>query len=162
MSAGRNLINNVIRRLNMTEEDMRQFTPPKAIYQSYTRRIIYDLKKYELDLFTIIAEFPKTIKTVKDRQKVLIMFIEKNPKYMDNNYITIWFRFAEDYATKRRKVKIIEYEFENARRNNDPEPQMSFSNFSLDNSELSNSDEEDLNEEEEMNSLCQCLKMLKI
>ncbi|KAK8854111.1 hypothetical protein M9Y10_016661 [Tritrichomonas musculus] len=83
---------------------------------------------------------------------------------MDINYITIWFRFAEDYSTKRRKVKIIEYEFENARRNNDPEQLISFLKFTLNNdSELSISDEEDLNEEEEeKNPLCQCFKMLNI
>lgn len=112
MSIGRNLINNVIRRLNMTEDDLLQFIHPKAIYHSYTRRIIYDMKKYELDLFTLIADFLKTVKTVKDRQKVLIMFCSfsihrKKPKYMDNNYITVWFRFTEDYSTKRREVKII-------------------------------------------------------
>lgn len=68
MSAGRNLINDVIGRLNMTEDDSRQFMPPKAIYHCYTRRIIYDMRKYKLDLFTLIADFPKTVKTVKDRK----------------------------------------------------------------------------------------------
>lgn len=43
----------------MTIEDLEMFSPPKAIYLNYNRQIIYDLPKYELDLFTLVAEFPK-------------------------------------------------------------------------------------------------------
>lgn len=67
----------------MTEDDLRQFTPPKAQYHSYTRRIIYDMRRYGLDLFTLIADFPKTVKTVKDIQinnKLFLENINKHPR----------------------------------------------------------------------------------
>ena len=44
------------------------------------------------------------------------MYLENHPEYKDNNYITIWFRFAEKFQTRMKKVKIVEYDFQRARK----------------------------------------------
>ena len=73
------------------------------------------------------------------------MFIDHNPKYADNNYILIWFRFAKDYSINKRKVKIIKYEFENARRSKSTQMKMSFSSKfeELEDDEYDEDDEDD-------------------
>ena len=153
------LITEVISKLQMTKEDLAMFSPPKAIYLNYTRQVIYDLRKYELDLFSLVAEFPKGRDTVKDKQKTLIMFIEYNPKYADNNYISIWFRFAKDFSINRQKVKIIKYEFENVRRSKSTEMKMSFStNIAC--KEYSDDDED--YEDDEINHLSSLFSQLSI
>ena len=163
MFAGRDLIERVIRSLHMTQDDLKQFVPPKAIYQLYNRQIIYDLNKYQLDLFTTIVDFPKHITTVKDRQKVLIMYLENHPEYQDNNYISIWFRFAEKFQTRMKKVKIIEYEFQRARKANDYEIVMSFANNTRTNDSSDEENDDDYDDEDEaVNYLRSQMKMMKI
>lgn len=120
-------IQQVINELQMTEEDIRIFSKPKALYKNYTRRLIYDMDKYQLNLFQNVATFPAHIKTVNQRHKVLIMFIEKNRKFIDDNYISIWFRMAHECYLTGKKVSIQEFPFEKASRvSNDQYPVMSF------------------------------------
>ena len=98
----------------MSHENLKYFVLPKAIYQQYNRQNFYDLAKYQLDFFTTIVDFSKHVTIVKDRWKVLIMYFENHPEFQDNNYITIWFRFAEKLQTNMKKVKNIEYKFQRA------------------------------------------------
>ena len=106
----------IIQKLGMTKQDLDLFVPPRAIYQKYCRSVIYDLNKVQLDLFMNIVEFDKTDKTVDQRRRALIMFLECNTIFQDTNYIFIWFRIAEEFIKKGKKIIIKHREFQNYNR----------------------------------------------
>ena len=113
----------------MTQEDINKFTQPNAIHKKYRRTVIYEMTKYQLDLFTIIVSFPENVLTVKDKQKALIMFLDKRPEFQANNYITIWFKIAHEfYKNNYTKLLIDNVEFQKAQRCVNNQLEMSFSN----------------------------------
>ena len=115
----------------MTQDNIHKFTEPNSIHKNYRRTVIYEMTKYQLDLFTIIMTFPDNVLTVKDKQKALIMFLDKRPEFQSNNYITIWFKIAHEfYKNNYTKILIENVQFQKAQRcvnNNNLE--MSFSNL---------------------------------
>ncbi len=117
----------VINSLHMTEEDLAMFTPPKACYSSYSRRVIYDINKYQMDLFLNIVNFAPEDHTLLPRKKSLIMFLDQHPEFQDVSYIHIWFRLADEYITRNhRKINIPHLVFEKACRNPTASTKMSF------------------------------------
>lgn len=68
------------------------------------------------------------------------MYLENHPEYQDSNYITICFRFAEKFQTRMKKVKIVEYEFQRARKTKNYQNVMSFANKTRTSDEENNDD----------------------
>ena len=160
-------INQVINELHMTKEDLSMFTPPAVIYQNYCRNIIYSIRKYEFELLEIVAQFPANIRTVREKQKVLIMFVEVYPKYQDNNFIMIWFKFAHEMFLTKQKIYIEEFEFQSPKKNNTSSLSMSFSQTLNQNTaslmkNVNFQEEEDEYDDDGVLNLCQQLKKLKI
>ena len=106
-------IQTIINRLGMTQEDLKLFTPPRALYQHYQRSLIYNLNKSQIDLFLNIVQFDKRDRTVDQRRRMLIMYLDTHPQFQDANYIFIWFKLAEEYLRQRRKIIIQHTEFIN-------------------------------------------------
>ena len=88
--------------------------PPKAVYQKYSRKVVYDMNEYQFRLLMEVAKFPQ-MKDLHHAHKVLIMFLEYNPKYQGNSYMHIWFGFAHERFLTKNPVTIEEYPFEPAR-----------------------------------------------
>ena len=129
MQVSQSIISQVAKELNMTQEDINKFTEPNAIHKKYRRTVIYEMTKYQLDLFTIIVTFPDNVLTVKDKQKALIMFLDKRPEFQANSYITIWFKIAHEfYKNNYTKLLIENVEFQKAQRCVNNQLEMSFSN----------------------------------
>lgn len=109
------LLKQVISELELTQEDIQLFTPPKQFHDHYVRNIIYNLSKHQMGLFLNVVQFDDNITTLKDMQKSLIMYLEHNPNYRDINYYYIWAKFAHKFIMDgRRKVNIINYNFQTA------------------------------------------------
>ena len=68
MQVSQTLVNQVMQELRMTQEDIKKFTQPNSIHKKYRRAILYNMSKYQLNLFSIIAIFPDGVVNVKDRQ----------------------------------------------------------------------------------------------
>lgn len=47
----------VAKELNMTEEDLAMFIPPKAIFYQYQRQLIYNMTIYQIKLFNNVVRF---------------------------------------------------------------------------------------------------------
>ena len=77
-----------------------------------------------------IAEFPKVDKTVDQRRRGLIMFLENNPHFQDSNYISIWFKMTYEFIKLERRIAIVHQEFQKYDRTVKPATtyMMSFSN----------------------------------
>lgn len=58
------------------------------------------MTKYQLDLFSIIATFPDGVVNVKNRQIVLIIYLDNQ----NNNYISIWFKISHEYQNDYTKI----------------------------------------------------------
>lgn len=127
------LLNQVISELELTQEDLQMFTPPKQFHDKYVRNIIYDLSKHQMGLFLNVIQFDDNITKLKDMQKSLIMYLDHNPNYRDIHYYYIWAKFAHKYIMNgHRKVNIINYNFQTAHINQIP---LSFTNNSNENTE---------------------------
>lgn len=73
------------------------------------------MSKDQIDLFNNICAFPENAQTVKEKQKLLIMFLEKNRKFPDNKYISIWFWLAHEfYVNHKQEIEIEEIDFKPA------------------------------------------------
>lgn len=130
MQVSQSLINQVAKELNMTQEDINKFTQPNAIHKKYRRTVIYEMTKSQIDLFTIIMTFPDNVLTVKDRQRALIMFLDKRPEFQANDYFTIWFKIAHEfYKNCYTKILIENVQFQKAQRCDNHQLEMSFSNL---------------------------------
>lgn len=101
--------------------------------------------------------FPKTIHSVKGKQKTLIMFLEYYPKYQDSNFIMIWFKFAHQMFLQKKKVYIDEFTFQYPKRNNFIPMTMPFSH-KITQYTISQKEEDD----EEILSLCQQINQIKM
>lgn len=117
-------LNQMISELGLKPEDLQKLMQPKAIHNKYRRNIIYDMSKDQIDLFNNICAFPENAQTVKEKQKLLIMFLEKNEKFQDNNYISIWFRLAHEFYLNHKQE--IETDFKPASKCQNTKWEMSF------------------------------------
>ena len=149
-------------RLNMTKTDLMKFTPPKAIYSYYQRRLVYDMNKSQIDIFENILIFPASAKTVKQRKESLIMFLENHPNYRDITYIHIWFNIAEDYLKIGKRIRVPNYTFQNARNvASTASSQMSFFGITQ-NNDADETDADETDTDDEINELSFLMSRLSI
>ena len=121
-------IDKVIKELNMTQNDISQFSQPKATYNQYCREVIYDINKNQMGLFLNLVNFPDEDVKLRDQQKRLIMFLDHNEKYKDKNYVLIWFNIAHDCFLNKSKFNIEPYEFKKSSKKSSKPQLMSFTN----------------------------------
>ena len=60
-------------------------------------QVIYGKKSYQMKLFNNIVNFDKTIKTILDKKKALILFLDENTYFYYTHYINIWFKLAHEH-----------------------------------------------------------------
>ena len=102
-------INQVKTELEMDQKNFVIFPPPK-FYEKYQRSVIYDLNKPALDLFRYVANFNPDVRTVDQIRRSIIMYLERYPQYQDNNYISIWCKFAHKFYILNYEKVEIEFE----------------------------------------------------
>ena len=59
------LLKQVISELELTQEDIQLFTPPKQFHDHYVRNIIYNLSKHQMGLFLNVVRFDDNITTLQ-------------------------------------------------------------------------------------------------
>lgn len=59
----------VAKELNMTEEDLAMFTPPKAIFYQYQRQLIYNMTIYQIKLFNNVVRFEDNTNKQLEKKK---------------------------------------------------------------------------------------------
>ena len=111
----------VINYFGMTQEQLREFTAPRYCYSGYTRGVIFDMNKSQMDLFLRIVDFSQEDKTLLDRQHALIMRLDSFPEIKQGvtNYITLWFRIAYRCIQENCKLYVPHQEFQRIKRESD-------------------------------------------
>lgn len=117
MFAAKNrLVSEVSAKLGLTEEEREAFPLLKFTHVPYIREIIYKMIGIDFRLLEKIVTFPNECRNVKEKQKVLISFLDHNENFKDVNSFYIWFNFAEEFCNNNyKKIYITHYVFQNIR-----------------------------------------------
>ena len=111
MATYNSLLLSTVEELQLTQQEANMFTEPHFIGRRYSRNIIYTIDNYQMALLEQIIHFVNA-RTLREKQRDLVMFLESNENYKDNNYKLIFCHLARDFCIRHyRRIDIPHVDF---------------------------------------------------
>lgn len=126
MATYNGLLLSTVEELHFTQQEANMFTEPHYCGRRYSRNVIYTIDNFQMALFEQIIHF-ENARTLREKQRDLIMFIENNEQYKDINYKLVFCHLAHDFCIRHyRQINIPHVDFRNNTFRNQPRINFAF------------------------------------